>query len=680
MIEEIDYKTIKNEQLLFDIYKFDLQGGIISTTDNCTLKNGFNGDNKNLLEHFNMSIACNVLIEPKNPFCPNIKISIDIPSFNFQIDEFQILFLIDYLGNMNLGNNRLSQETSNDEKNQEKEKKEIENFVRQVSGSIEDENMKYIRKRMEEFDEKVKKMQLESRYNRFVKSFSQVFRNSGLINPFEAIEKGKKTFILVLDFKEFKFTIKKNYTDYSTADYLIYDQKFFQIQYFIDDSGNMSVTLKINDIGLFDKDKEEIPQMNLEEQSNEDESDEENIINTNINNINTNKIIKKNLIREEFSCLIKSSLEKEEEQKNQNNANDIKINEEKGQKMEENFIVIKYLYRVKIQDTIIEIIMNNLNITISFDTLKRMYQFSMYYLAQYQKMIDDTNNKNPNQKIAVPKNKEDYLNAVKEGIKAKHKTQVKTFSKGIKNDLQKQLNKYLEIAKQCKTGIVTDSFEKWKKKLRDEKSGKLLKRENIKNTMKVTFTMKNTNFKVPLYPQNKDTPMVSFFFNMKYNQEWTNVYENLYTIPNKKIVETIYSVQDSNMNLIVNQLNLNVSFPSEKNLIFTTTKILNDMRIFVKVSMGIIPKLEQSLITTKIILEPLLINLSVRQFIYIWDFYNLAMKFLSYDMAEQYIPLMKPEYLITGIPKRRKMTLRQCFRKIVAAKKYQKTLKNELHC
>ena len=109
----------------------------------------------------------------------------------------------------------------------------------------------------------------------------------------------------------------------------------------------------------------------------------------------------------------------------------------------------------------------------------------------------------------------------------------------------------------------------------------------------------------------------------------------------------------------MNQVNLNVIFPSEKSLLMgpliNTSKILNDLRIFVKVSMGIIPKLEQSLINTTVILEPLLINLSVKQFIYIWDFYSLAMKFLYYDMAEHYIPLMKPEYLKSGIPKRRKM-------------------------
>ena len=685
MISDIDYKKIKDKKLLYDIYKFDLQGGKICTTDNCTLENGFNGENKDLLNKFDMSIACNVLIEPKNPFMTNIIISIDIPSFDFQIDEFQILFLIDYLGNMNLGNNKLSQETSNDEKIQEQEKKEIVNFMKNVGGNLEDENMKYIKKRMEEFDEKVKKMQLESRYNRFVKSFSQVFRNSGLINPFDAMEKNKKTFILLLDFGEFKFTIKKNYTDLSTEEYLKYEQKFFQIQYFIDDTGNMSVTLKIKDIGLFDKDKEETQNGFLEEQSDEDLSnEEENIINTNDYNINTKKIFKKNLVRKEFSCLIKSSKEEEEEEKNKNDNKNNKIKniltEDKDQELKENFIVIRYLYRVKIEDTIIEIIMNNLNITISFDTLKRMYQFSMYYLAQYQQMVEDTNKKEPAKNIVSPLNKEDYLKTVKEKQRKKNlnKEEVNSFSKSLKTDLKLQLNTYLEKLNNKKPNIVTDTFEKWKSKLRDEKTGKLLKREKIKNTMRVKFIMNNTNFKVPLYPQNKDTPIVTFFFNMIYNQDWTNDFENIYTIPNKKILETIYFVQDSKMNLVVNQMSLNISFPIEKGIFFNRQKILNDLRIFIKVSMGIIPKLKQSLISTQIVLEPILINISVKQFIYIWEFYNHSMKFLYYDMNEQYIPLMKPEYLKTGIPKRRKMNLRQCFRRIVAAKKYQKSLKTEL--
>ena len=70
-----------------------------------------------------MSITCNILIETKNLNFPNIKILIKIPIFDFQIDELQILFFIDYLGNLNAGNNKLSQETYNDSIQQYEEKK-----------------------------------------------------------------------------------------------------------------------------------------------------------------------------------------------------------------------------------------------------------------------------------------------------------------------------------------------------------------------------------------------------------------------------------------------------------------------------------------------------------------------------------------------------------------------------
>ena len=129
---EIDYKKITDESLLFDIYEFDLQGGQMSTVTNCTFENGYQGENNMLLKEFDMSITCNVLIETKNLYFPNIEILIKIPIFDFHIDEFQILFFIDYLGNLNAGNNKLSQETYNDSIQQYEEKKEIEEEPREV--------------------------------------------------------------------------------------------------------------------------------------------------------------------------------------------------------------------------------------------------------------------------------------------------------------------------------------------------------------------------------------------------------------------------------------------------------------------------------------------------------------------------------------------------------------------
>ena len=114
MKPNIDYKLCTDPSLLFDIYKFDLQGGRMSTCTQCTLDNGFNGVDNMLLKEFDMSITCDILIETKNMNFCNVRNVIKIPIFDFQIDEFQILFLIDYLGNMNKGNNILSKETFND--------------------------------------------------------------------------------------------------------------------------------------------------------------------------------------------------------------------------------------------------------------------------------------------------------------------------------------------------------------------------------------------------------------------------------------------------------------------------------------------------------------------------------------------------------------------------------------
>ena len=648
----IDYKKLNDESILFDIYEFDLQGVKISTVSNCTFKNRFNGEDNMLLKEFDTSIICNVLIEPKNIYFPIIKIFIKIPFFDFQIDEFQILFLIDYLGNINKGNNILQQETYSDSKQEKKEKADIENFIKRQSLpeiKIEDENMKYMKKRIEEFDKEQKRKQKEKRYKQFVRSYSIALKKNKLLNSFDSIEKSKKSLYFILEFHEARFTIKKNYTDLTVEDYLVYDQKSLKFEFFIIESGDMMVKLIIKDIGLFDKDKEEINSINF---------DENNI--NNINNINTTK--KKLKINKNFSYLIKSS-----EQSSEDSLMD-KKDDESNIKEKQGFIIINYLYRVELDDMTINITMNNLNITFSFDSLKRLYQFSMYYLDKYQKVIDDSNLLNNNPNNISPENKDEYIEALKSNSDNKVPKLKKNYMEGIKNGLNKQidLDKIKTLNKKSDKNVLIE----------DNKNE--TKKERIKNTLRVKFTMKDTIFNVPLYPQNSNTPIVSFFFNMIYNQEWVNEYENIYTLPNKKIIETQYFVQDSKMNLIINKLNLDVTFPNDKRRSLSKKKILNDLRIFIDVSMNIIPKVKQSLILTDIVLEPLLINLSVKQFVYLMEIFNISMKFLNYDINEKYIPLMKPEYLIYGIPKRRKMTFKQCFKRIVLIKKLQKKLNNEL--
>jgi hypothetical protein len=76
MKKEIDYKIIKDESKLVDIYKFEMLGGKMSTTYGCTFYNGYNGREEYLLKEFDLSVVCKILIETKNPYFPNIQILI----------------------------------------------------------------------------------------------------------------------------------------------------------------------------------------------------------------------------------------------------------------------------------------------------------------------------------------------------------------------------------------------------------------------------------------------------------------------------------------------------------------------------------------------------------------------------------------------------------------------------
>ena len=169
----------------------------------------------------------------------------------------------------------------------------------------------------------------------------------------------------------------------------------------------------------------------INEVPNKDKEEIENYLPNEENNIINRESIKKNskkdLIQKTFNCLIKSFTEEIEE-------NEIKEDNFERERKQEGFIIITYIYRVQFEDTNINIIMNNLNIIISYDSLKRNYQFSMYYLDRYQKMVEETNilNNNPN-KIS-PENENDYIKEIKEQNKKKNKEQIlNNFTNGIKN-------------------------------------------------------------------------------------------------------------------------------------------------------------------------------------------------------------------------------------------------------
>ena len=58
-------------------------------------------DQEEILVHeFDMEISCKMIIESENKNFDAMIIEINIPTFEFGISEFQILFMIDYLKSM----------------------------------------------------------------------------------------------------------------------------------------------------------------------------------------------------------------------------------------------------------------------------------------------------------------------------------------------------------------------------------------------------------------------------------------------------------------------------------------------------------------------------------------------------------------------------------------------------
>ena len=115
----IDHKTIKDPNLFYDDYIVRLEGIKMSTIENCTAKNNYIGNEEILVKDFDMEISCKMIIESENKNFDAMIIEINIPTFEFSISEFQILFMIDYLKSMYNEGNLLSKEMDDDLKKKE---------------------------------------------------------------------------------------------------------------------------------------------------------------------------------------------------------------------------------------------------------------------------------------------------------------------------------------------------------------------------------------------------------------------------------------------------------------------------------------------------------------------------------------------------------------------------------
>ena len=664
----IDYKTVKDPKLLYDDYIVKLQGIKMSTIDNCLLKNNYLGKEEILVHEFDMDISCKMIIEAKNKLFDAMIIEINIPTFEFIMTEFQILFFINYLKSMYNEGNLLSKEMNDDLKkkggvSKSTELDDIKDYMKrkgdEVQKGIEKENEEKKKKEEEKkkIEEEIREKKKNKTYLGFVKKFAEVGKKATHHQKtIYDIEKMRKSLNVIFKINKVSLIMKKNHKDLSVNDYLIYQQNDYLMIFATTDDSDMFFKLDISNVGLYDKDL---------------------------------SINKEKLINPHFDCLVESN---KVESQNSNS-----------------FITILFCYikETNKSETIIDI--NNLNIVIGLDSILRSYLFSMYYYEKYCEMCAEVEKNNPNAERIKEEERQKNLEYIRkkqeEGInmrffdKVKSNYQSRNTSKISIGDKEKNINqnkdKKDDISNKLEDIIEEDEENKAdKEKIKRQLKNlvkmrylygikeKVTKTEHIKAILKVTVNMNDTVLKMPLDASKIDTPIFSINFDMTYIQEWRQEMENVYEMPNKKLIKQDFSINDNNMNLMVYEADMDLIYyvPSQNKFTSNpiTEKLLSNFRMTCQIKSYIVPVNSISVMNIDVLFEPLLLNFGFRQIRKLMQLYNDSMKFYYTDMQEKYVPYLKPEDI--GIENGenklkvsdKKPNLRNTIRRVIIKNKLQK--------
>ena len=150
-------------------------------------------------------------------------------------------------------------------------------------------------------------------------------------------------------------------------------------------------------------------------------------------------------------------------------------------------------------------------------------------------------------------------------------------------------------------------------------------------------------------------------------------------IPQNLLIEKIYEIQDSTMNLLVSKVYLDIEFKNleRSTLIYENEKLISNFRMALCSSSFLNIPQKQSINITDINLEPLFCKFGVRQMGKILEFYNKFNTFWFDFNNIKYIPLIKPEYISNGVvviePKKKKNIQRMC-NKNYDSKSYKKSI------
>ena len=623
--EKINYTKTKDLNILYDVYRVGVLGIRMATVENCIEKNNYLGKETLLLKNFDVSVEAKLLIQPKNPNFNNMVINILIPEIFFQLNEFQILLLIQFLGNMNSAQTKLTYEMKTKKMEEKfnkrnKIKQEYEKSLLKLNEETKKQKEKndkeQIEKRKKEIKEKREKENIARAkivYDKVIKSFSMSDHSIAKYETMKA-KKGKKAILVNVVIVKTKFAIRKYFADLSIEDYLVFQIDTIKVEVDIMLTGIMLIGLIIKHISLTDVDKDERKQLYL---------------------------------CPEYITLIESA--KEGQMGNYYSEQDNKFC----------FIDLNMLMLGEEMDMFIN--MNDLHIIISLNTIERLNQFGMYYLDVFTQENFHTDT----ERFLAEKDFKKKLAELggKEVQREKHEELVK---EELNKEYMARLKKYVRnmysvedakdyIKKRHKINTL-DDYVKYFSDVESSKRGRkvFVIPERSRSKMRIIFNMNNTMFKLPLDHYNLKEPLLSMNFDMTFSMDAKNVFDNIITIPSRKLLAQIYETKSSFMHISLSQFDFDMVYLNPRTKTFSknlpSERFLSNFRLKCSIESDISPYIEESVMNINVILEPLILAFGMRQVRKLMGFLTKVGEFTP-KLQEKYFPHVKPDQVINGMVK-----------------------------
>ena len=654
--KKINYQIVEDENILYDIYRIGILRIRMATVENCIEKNNYVGNETLLLKDFDFSIECKLLIQPKNPKFHNMIINLTIPEIDFELNEFQILLLIEFLGNLTNEGNKLNTEMEILKRREKRNKletlkrfkeKEMLNLTEKEKKEQEEEREEKIKKKQEEIkknrlNENIKRAKVV--YEKVIKAFS-MSDHSIATYEIRNVKKGKKAIVVNFVIGKARFAIRKMFMDLSIEDYLVFQIDIIKVEVDIMVDGIMLIYFLIKHISLNDVDKDERKQLYL----------------------NPN-----------YVCLVESTKE-----------NQIGSYNNFDKKSKYCFIELYLLMLGEEKD--ITINMNDLHIIFSLNSMIRLYQFGMYYFEIYSITMFNVEN----EKIILQRslNKSLIKIGIEEEVKERNEESIKN---EINKEYMARLKKYIKniytvdhakdyIKKRNKTKTLDDYISYFADAESSEKGRKVfVTSERNRSKLRLIFNMNNTMFKLPLDPNKLDEPLFSMYFDLTFTMDKTSVYDDIISLPSKKILAQIYETNTSHMHVSLSSFELDMVYFMQNTKHFThniaSERLVSNFRFKCNIDSYIAPYTEQSIMNIDVEMEPILLAFGMRQVRKLMLLSNLALGILP-KLEEKYFPFIKPENIQNGvinIPKRKRQNMKQIIRRVVIRNQFKKILKQKM--